>query len=311
MPETTSRIAEGSFILDSLGINISFANESTQEFDRRKRFISSSDLGLFRKSRTNKSILGRRGAVVSGKLTTPGGTFPAIPRVPSREALRATNRNLERFRSGEVGEIEGQLRSQFERFTNARETAVTRLRSLSPELFQSDNELREAERIAQQQPGVRRNAGGNARGRIRGQAIARNTRIGEITTQVEGEIDKEINRTQAIAIRRRRKERGRLLSERDRAAVEGTSGTTPLTVKFGRGKAQVSAATGNPTILQGFTPLLHDAQNLSDQGTFKAVEQINPRSIRGQTDLSRNVNATRLATERQRLSRLRNGPSDG
>ena len=139
------------------------------------------------------------------------------------------------------------------------------------------------------------------------QGSVRGGRIFEHQTAIEKEINREIASTNRLAIQGRQRERKRLLRARDLAAVEGTSGTTPLTVKFGRGMKDVVAATGERTILQGITPTILDAQNL-ESGTYSnRASAISPI---GQTDLSRKVNETRLATARQRLKRTRDSSAE-
>ena len=211
------------------------------------------------------SIIGRRGGSFTGTTTGPSGvTIPSVPTVRTREELRATRRNIERFRSPEVAERESELRSLFTRFTGARETAITRLRSLSPDLFRSVTDQRSAE--------------------IRRDRDIRESRIGEVQSEIERNLEEEISSTQALAISGRQKERARLLRERDIAAVEGTSGTTPLTIRFGRGGTEIIAPTGEGIIPQGLNAPI-------------------------QTSLSAQVRATRLSTNRQQVKRIRDSSS--
>jgi len=282
-------------------------NASTLAHDRRARFITPEDMGNFREAQTNKSILGRRGGAVIGKMTTPGGTFPAIPTVAMRESLRVTKRNLERFRSPEVAAKEDQLRGLFTKFTNARETAVTRLRALSPELFRSRQDIRAEQELAQQKQGLRRGfASSRTQQILDAQSSVRGGRIFEHQRDIEAGIEKDINLLHGDTIRARKRERARMLKVRDLEAVEGTSGTTPLTVKFGRGRKEVVAATGDPTILQGITPEILDAQNL-ESGTIGKRAAATSSNI---SDLSKKVNETRLATARQRLKRTRDSSAE-
>tara|TARA_R100001530_G_scaffold18915_3_gene16080 strand:+ start:8212 stop:9174 length:963 start_codon:yes stop_codon:yes gene_type:complete len=320
MPQTTDRFTsktsevrmtnaqKGKALLAKMKIDLfNEGNASTLAHDRRARFITPEDMGNFRESQTNKSILGRRGGAVIGKMTTPGGTFPAIPTVAMRESLRVTKRNLERFRSPEVAAKEDQLRGLFTKFTNARETAVTRLRALSPELFRSRQDIRAEQELAQQKQGLRRGfASSRTQQILDAQSSVRGGRIFEHQRDIEAGIEKDINLLHGDTIRARKRERARMLKVRDLEAVEGTSGTTPLTVKFGRGRKEVVAATGDPTILQGITPEILDAQNL-ESGTIGKRAAATSSNI---SDLSKKVNETRLATARQRLKRTRDSSAE-
>jgi hypothetical protein len=308
-----SNASKGKALLAKIGIDLAkktfdAGNASTRSIDSRQRYVAPEDMGNFRESQTNKSILGRRGGNIIGKMTTPGGTYGAIPSVEMRERLRTTKRNLERFRSPEVAAKENALRTLFERHTNARETAVTRLRALSPELFRSRSDIHAEQTKAAQEQRLRRGfASSRTQQILDSDSSVRGSRIGEITGQIQKEIDREINDTHRLAIQGRQLERKRLLAARDLEAVEGTSGTTPLTVKFGRGRKEVVAATGNPTILQGVTPEILDAQNAENRTVNNRRA---PATSSGGSALSQKVNETRLATARQRLKRTRDSSAE-
>lgn len=230
------------------------AFKSTLAHDIKAREISPEDMGLFNQSQTNKSLLGRRGVPTMGKLTTPSGTFADIPTIEGRQSLRVTARNLERFRSPEVAATEQRLQGLFGEFNNARESAVMRLRSLNPQLFRSRKDIFAEQYKAQQEQRLDRKFASSRTDQILdSNSSVRGARIQELTGVVEGEIDKDINRFHRQAIGQRQEERGRLLSERDRAARTGETDLTPKTVTFGRGGTTVIPSMGERIIPQGLT----------------------------------------------------------
>lgn len=294
---------EGRSILERLQINF---KDVLSEDDAKRRFVSKEDKGLFFESTTNKTLLGKRGGQILQKMTTPGGSFPAIPTVKRRESVRVTKRNLARFRSRAVIEKENRLRSLFGKFDNARDASIARLRSLSPELFRTARDLDHERQTLYRKTGDKAFLANDLMEDELRLQRHREDRVGILERQIEGETDREIDAAQARAIGARQDERFFSLQDRDRIAAEGTSGTTPLTVRFGRGKAQIDEATGNKTILQGITPDILDAQNIEN----RTPTNVSRGSRTQGSSLSAKVRETRLSTARQRLKRVRDSSSE-
>lgn len=208
-------------------------------------------MGRFDRSQSFLNLMGRRGssANIIGKMTTPSGTFRAMPNQAYRNELRTTEANLDRFRNADVSAIEGQMTGLFGDHENAEQAAVMRLRSLNPELFRSRNDiLHEQQRAAADQNLRRGFAASRTSQIVDQQSSIRAARTSEITKQIQMGIEKDLNNLNKQAIAGRKSERAFQIADRDQKAVEGTLGYVPRTVNMNTGL--MSESSGNRGIGQ-------------------------------------------------------------